>query len=181
MSFARRIINKLRGNMDVDSLIKKGLVIGENVFINFGCIIDESFCWLIEIGNNVTLAPNVHILAHDASTKKELGYTKLGGVKIGNNVFIGASTIILPGVKIGNNVVIGAGSVITKNVSDNTVVVGNPAIVISSYEEYMSKQKKKLNAAYVYDESYTVRGNVTAEKKQKMKKEIGTEKSGFII
>lgn len=82
MSFTRRVINKLRGNMDVDSLIKKGLIIGENVFINFGCIIDESSCWLIEIGNNVTFAPNVHILAHDASTKKELGYTKLGGLKL---------------------------------------------------------------------------------------------------
>lgn len=76
---------------------------------------------------------------------------------------------------------VGAGSVITKNVLDNTVVVGNPAVVIASYEEYMSKQKKKLNTAYVYDESYTVRGNVTDRKKQKMKKEIGTEKSGFII
>jgi len=75
----RTIINKLRGVTDVPTLIKKGLIIGENVFINFGCIIDESFCWLISIGNNVTLAPNVHILAHDASTKKALGYTKIGG------------------------------------------------------------------------------------------------------
>ena len=77
----RTIINKLRGNTDVPTLVKKGLTIGENVFINFGCIIDESFCWCISIGNNVTLAPNVHILAHDASTKNELGYTKLGGGK----------------------------------------------------------------------------------------------------
>ena len=75
----RTIIHKLRGVTDVPSLIKKGLIIGENVFINFGCIIDESFCWLITIGDNVTLAPNVHILAHDASTKKSLGYTKMGG------------------------------------------------------------------------------------------------------
>ena len=167
--------------MDLESLVKKGLVIGENVFINFGCIIDESFCWLIEIGNDVTLAPNVHILAHDASTKKELGYTKLGGVKIGDNVFIGAGTIILPGVKIGNRVVIGAGSVITKNVQDNSLVVGNPAVVIGTYEDYINKHKEKYKNAYVYDESYTIRGNVTVEKKQKMKKEIGTEKSGFII
>lgn len=181
MSLTRRIINKLRGHMDLESLVKKGLVIGENVFINFGCIIDESFCWLIEIGNDVTLAPNVHILAHDASTKKELGYTKLGGVKIGDNVFIGAGTIILPGVKIGNRVVIGAGSVITKNVQDNSLVVGNPAVVIGTYEDYINKHKEKYKNAYVYDESYTIRGNVTVEKKQKMKKEIGTEKSGFII
>lgn len=75
----RSILNKIRGNMDVPSLKKKGLKVGNNVFINFGCIIDESFCWLISIGDNVTLAPNVHILAHDASTKKELGYTKMGG------------------------------------------------------------------------------------------------------
>lgn len=75
----RSLINKLRGVTDVPSLMKKGLSIGENVFINFGCVIDESFCWLIQIGNNVTLAPNVHILAHDASTKKALGYTKMGG------------------------------------------------------------------------------------------------------
>ena len=75
----RSLINKFRGVTDVPSLMKKGLSVGENVFINFGCIIDESFCWLISIGNNVTLAPNVHILAHDASTKKALGYTKMGG------------------------------------------------------------------------------------------------------
>jgi maltose O-acetyltransferase len=75
----RSLINKLRGVTDVPSLMKKGLSVGENVFTNFGCIIDESFCWLISIGNNVTLAPNVHILAHDASTKKALGYTKMGG------------------------------------------------------------------------------------------------------
>lgn len=40
----RTIINKFRGVMDLPSLVKKGLTIGENVFINFGCIIDESFC-----------------------------------------------------------------------------------------------------------------------------------------
>ena len=77
----RTIINKFRGNTDVPTLIKRGLIVGSNVFINFGCIIDESFCWLISIGNNVTLAPNVHILAHDASTKKALGFTKIGGGK----------------------------------------------------------------------------------------------------
>lgn len=77
----RSIINKLRGNTDIPALIRKGLSVGKDVFINFGCIIDDSFCWLISIGDHVTLAPNVHILAHDASTKKELGYTKIGGGK----------------------------------------------------------------------------------------------------
>lgn len=146
----RTIINKLRGVTDVPSLIKKGLIIGENVFINFGCIIDESFCWLISIGNNVTLAPNVHILAHDASTKKALGYTKMGGVTIGNDVFIGAGTIILPGCRIGNKVIVGAGSVVTKDVPDNSVAVGNPANVICSYDAYLEKQKTKLNSSTTF-------------------------------
>lgn len=143
----RSIINKLRGNTDIPTLIKKGLSVGEDVFINFGCIIDESFCWLISIGDHVTLAPNVHILAHDASTKKELGYTKIGGVNIGNYVFVGAGSILLPGVSIGNRVVIGAGSVVTKNIPDNSLAVGNPAKVICTYDEYMSKQRNLMENA----------------------------------
>ena len=74
------------------------------------CIIDPGHCWLISVGDRVTLAPRVHILAHDASLKETLGYTKIGRVKIGNDVFIGANTTILPGVTIGDKVVIGANS-----------------------------------------------------------------------
>lgn len=181
MSLTRRIINKLRGNMDVESLVKKGLTIGENVFINFGCIIDESFCWLIEIGNNVTLAPNVHILAHDASTKKELGYTKLGGVKIGNNVFVGAGSIILPGVTVGDKVIVGAGSVVTKDIQRNSVVAGNPVRCICSYDDYMNKEKMRIDIAHLYDKSYTIHGNVTIEKKEQMKRELKASKNGFIV
>jgi maltose O-acetyltransferase len=181
MSLYRRLINKIRGNMDVDSLVQKGLIVGENVFINFGCVIDESFCWLIELGNNVTLAPHVHILAHDASTKRELGYTKLGGVKIGNNVFIGAGTIILPGTNIGDRVVVGAGSIVTKNIPDNSLAIGNPAKVVCSYDEYMSRQKDKMKSAYIYSKDFTIYGNVTTNKKDKMKQELGTENTGFIV
>ena len=75
---------------------------------------------------------------------------------------------------------IGAGSVITKDVPNNSLVTGNPASVVSSYDDYMKKQKIKFETAHVYDENYTFRGHITADKKQKMKQEIGTEKSGFI-
>ncbi len=136
----RTIINKIRGVTDISTCIKRGLTIGENVYINYGCDIDSDFCWLITIGSNVTLAPKVHILAHDASTKRELGYTKIGKVTIGSNVFIGANTIILPSVTIGDKVVIGAGSVVTKDIPTNSVAAGNPARVICSYDEYMQRQ-----------------------------------------
>ena len=144
----RRIINKIRGVMDIPTLVKKGLTLGDNVFINWGGCIDESFCWLITIGNNVTLAPNVHILAHDASTKKALGYTKIGKVIIGNNVFIGASSIVLPGVTVGDNVIIGAGSIVTRDIPSDCVVAGNPARIICSYSDYLKKEKERMKITF---------------------------------
>ena len=146
----KSIINRLRGNMDLPSLIKNGLSIGEDVFINFGCVIDKSFCYLITIGNHVTLAPNVHILAHDASTKRELGYTKMGKVVIGDNVFIGAGSIILPGVHIGDRVIVGAGSVVTKSIPGNSVAAGNPAKVICTYDAYMRRQKEQIDSMHTF-------------------------------
>lgn len=122
LKIIKKYRNKLIKEEDLEELIKRGLIIGKNFSMQKGCILDSSHCWLIEIGDNVTLAPRVHILAHDASTKRELGYTKIGRVKIGNNVFIGANTTILPNVKIGNNVIIGANSLISKDILDNMVV-----------------------------------------------------------
>lgn len=113
-------------------LINRGLIVGENFSRQPGCIIDKFHSWLISIGNNVTLAPRVHILAHDASTKVHLGYTKIGRVEIGNNVFVGADSIVLPNVKIGDNVIIGSGSVVSKDIPENSVVIGVPARVIQN-------------------------------------------------
>lgn len=64
-----KVKSLIRGTINLDKLIKQGLVIGENFHAQEGVIIDPGHCWLIEIGSNVTLAPRVHILAHDASTK----------------------------------------------------------------------------------------------------------------
>lgn len=56
--------------------------------------------------------------------KKILGYSRVGRIDIGNDVFIGASSIVLPNVKIGDKVIVGAGSIVTKDIPDNSVVVG---------------------------------------------------------
>ena len=146
----KSILNRLRGRVDLPTLVRDGLTVGEDVFVNFGCIIDRSFCYLITIGSHVTLAPNVHILAHDASTKRELGCTKMGKVTIGDHVFIGAGTIVLPGVSIGDHVVIGAGSVVSKDIPSNSVAAGNPAKVICTYDAYMDKQKNLMESMPVF-------------------------------
>lgn len=134
------IITKLK----VKKWLRKGLVLGQNVEIERGCSIDPSFPWLIEIGNNVTLAPEVCILSHDASMKYSNGKTKLGRVKIGDNVFIGTKSVILPGVYIGNNSIIGASSVVASNIPDNSVVCGSPARIISTTEQFKKKNEEKI-------------------------------------
>ena len=62
-------ISRIRGEVSINELINRGLIIGNNFKCLNQVIIDDSHPWLIEIGDNVTLAPRVHILAHDASTK----------------------------------------------------------------------------------------------------------------
>jgi maltose O-acetyltransferase len=85
------------------------------------------------------LAARVQIVAHDASSKLFLGYDKIGKVVIGDNVFIGQNTIILPNVTIVNRVIIGAGSVVTRDIPSNSVAAGNPARVKCMLDEYMEK------------------------------------------
>ena len=180
-NFIDVIKSKVRGTYNLRQLIRDGLKIGDNVHIMEECKLDPSHCWLIEIGNNVTLAPRVHILAHDASTKKELNYVRIQKVKIGNNVFIGAGSIILPGVKIGDNVIVGAGSVVSRSLDGNGVYAGVPAKKITDYDSYMDKHRKNIESgAYpVFDETYKI-GNITEDKKKEMINLV-LNQEGYII
>jgi acetyltransferase-like isoleucine patch superfamily enzyme len=64
-------------------------------------------------------------------------------IEVGNNVYIGVRSIILPGVKIGNECIIAAGSVVTKDVPDHSVVGGVPARFIKSTDDYLKGLKQK--------------------------------------
>lgn len=109
------------------------------------------------------------ILAHDNSLKRHIGILKVGRVRIGDNVFIGANSLILPNVQIGNNVIIGADSVVTRNVPDNVVVAGNPARIIKSTEAYVEKFRQILNRKSLLNRSYSPL-NLTEQKKNDIKK-----------
>ena len=179
MNFIKELLYRIRGEYTTDKLIKMGLTVGKNFNRLNGVILDPSHCWLIKIGDNVTIAPRVHILAHDASTKMFLDYTKIGCVNIGNNVFIGAESVVLPGVTIGNNVIIGANSTVTHNIPDNSVVVGSPAKVICSLDDYLNKERIKMNNSVVYDEKFTIAGNISDEMKKQQAEEL-TDRIGYV-
>lgn len=180
MNYIKEIVYRLRGEYTTERLIKRGMKVGANFKRLKGVILDDSHCWLIEIGDNVTLAPRVHILCHDASTKGFLDYTKIGRVTIGNNVFIGAESVVLPGVTIGNNVIVGANSTVTHDVPDNSVVVGSPAKILCSLEEYLEKERNRIKDVPCYGKEYTLRENVSMEKRMEQKKDL-KGKIGYII
>lgn len=176
----KELVYRLRGNYTVDKLIKMGLCVGKNFNPQQGYNLDPSHCWLITIGDDVTFGPNVCVLAHDASMHGALGYTKIGRVTIGDRVFVGAGSIILPGVTIGDDAVIGAGSVVTKDVPGGYVFAGNPAGLIGTTEQFLDKHRVQMQTRPVYDESYTLRENVSAQKKAQQKEQL-TNGVGYIL
>lgn len=104
------------------------LEIGDDVFLNFNCIVLDRF--RVSIGAQTTIGPGVQILSADhprdpMSRRKHL----LTGspVAVGENVWIGGGAIVLPGVTIGDNAIIGAGAVVVHDVPPGVTVVGNPA------------------------------------------------------
>ncbi|HUT58720.1 MAG TPA: acyltransferase [Phycisphaerae bacterium] len=101
-----------------------GMRIDPSARIAFGARLDKTNPQGIVIGPESYIASGALILAHDfaRSTRAE--------TIIGCQCFIGANAIILPGVKIGDNVIVGAGAVVARDVGPNSIVVGNPARVI---------------------------------------------------
>lgn len=176
LNFFRNIYKKIYLN----HLRKRGLAVGKNLQLEKGCNIDANFPWLITIGDNVTIASWVYLVAHDGAAQKHVGYSKVGKIKIGNNVFIGARSIVLPNVEIGDNCVIGANSVVTKSIPANYVATGNPARVVMSIEEYTNRLKRNMELLPVYDWEYTISGGVDAKKKEQMNKELEGS-GGFIV
>lgn len=148
MNLLNEIIYRFLGEYTTERLVKMGLKVGRNFGRLNGVILDPSHCWFITIGDNVTLASRVHILAHDASTKFYLNYTHIGRVNIDNNVFIDAN------------------STVTKDIPSNCVYAGNPARFICTTEDYINKNLMEHNI--LYNEEYTLRKNISKDKKVKM-------------
>ena len=114
----------------------KRIEIGKNFFANYNCTIIDT--GMVRIGDNCQFAPNVGIYTaghpvHPAARNSlyEYGFD----ITIGDHVWIGANTVVLPGVTIGSNTVIGAGSVVNRSIPEWCMAAGNPCRVIRQITE----------------------------------------------
>ncbi len=161
-----RLLNAKK-KLYLEDLQRKGLKLGTNVGFVDTFFIDPSHCFLVEIGDNCVICPNVRFIAHDASIKHLVGYTKIGKITIRDSCFIGDSSIILPNVSIGPKSIVGAGSVVTKDIPPNSVAAGNPASVLCSIEEYLQKIERLGLGKKVFSREYHI-DNINEERKNEI-------------
>lgn len=141
---------------------KLGVKIGKRCTFIGDNISFSSEPYLINIGNDVRVSFDVCFITHDGGThvlrKQNPEVCIYGQIIVGNNVFIGARSIILPNTKIGNNSIVGAGSLVTKDIPDNEVWGGIPAHKICTVDEY--KKKNEKNFSYILNKDYNTKKKV---------------------
>jgi maltose O-acetyltransferase len=134
----------------MDQLIARhrasGVTIGERTNI-FDTAIDPVFPGLLTIGDDCIITGSA-ILTHDGSLVPSQGLQRAGRVVIGDRVFVGLRTVILPGVTIGSDVIIGAGSIVARDVPDRMVFAGNPAPMIASLDEWLARREDDPNVMH---------------------------------
>jgi len=170
----QRVISRLRGDSDADRLVARGLQLGENAYINASARLDGVALWLISIGDDSVIGPCVQILAHDATTRREIGYSIVAPVTIGDRVFIGAGSILLPGATIGDDAIVGAGSVIRGHVPAGKLVVGNPPLVVCDTEEYIARHRRRMEESPCWpSQGWTVKRGITKQRMREMREVLG--------
>lgn len=135
IAIMNKLFNKIGKNVWIEPDFRceygKNISIGNDVYINFGCIILD--CAEVTIGNNVLLGPNVGIYVVNHSFDPEeraQGGCSGRPVHICDKVWLGGDVKILSGVTIGEGSIIGTGSIVTKNVPVGVIAAGNPCKII---------------------------------------------------
>lgn len=124
-------------HMWANFFLPKNISIGEDTIVGDHAFLDGRE--QLKIGNHVDIASSVLIYNSEHDLESETFKAHDDAVEIGDYVFLGPRSIILPGVTIGKGAVVAAGAVVTKNVPDFAIVGGVPAKIIGE------RQSKKLN------------------------------------
>jgi maltose O-acetyltransferase len=179
--FKRRTLQRVRGEVNVDRLVAQGLELGAGVFIGQGVFLDAGHPWLISIGDDSIITAGTVVLTHDASAKLQTGFTKIGRVSIGKRVFVGAGAVILPGSTIGDDSIVGALTVVRGDVPAGSVVIGNPAMIVSDVESFAEKHRVAATHAPVWPHAGWVAGQgITDAHKQAQRDALGVGASGYL-
>lgn len=152
-----------RDRLRLKSLMKRGLKVGKNVYIFENVWLDHGYPYLIEIGDNCRISGNVMILAHDATTFKDLGVTRIAPVRILEGTFIGYGAIILPGVTIGPRALIAAGSVVNRSIPEGKAAAGNPARIYGEYSEILQRHREAATEENIFEIEDFEKGIVSPE------------------
>lgn len=131
----RRLLGKTGDNILIEQPFYcdygYNIKVGENFYANFNLVILDGAP--VTFGDNVFIAPDCgfYTAGHPIdATERNKGLEYARPITVGNNVWFGAKTCVLPGVTIGDNCVIGAGSVVVHDIPSDSVAVGNPCRVI---------------------------------------------------
>jgi acetyltransferase-like isoleucine patch superfamily enzyme len=109
----------------------RGVKVGDDVLIGYDTIIETSYPWLVSIGKNSAIGMRVTIIGHFLGAESLVRKNGEVSIQIGENVWIGPGSLILPNVTIGNGSVVAAGSIVSNSVPPGTLVQGNPAIAVA--------------------------------------------------
>ena len=141
-----KIISRLKREKNQETLLrffrKEGISLGEDTRIYSNIVTSEPH--LIQIGSNTTVSVDVKFVTHDNSISKVLPDASdlFGRIRIGDNCFIGESSVIMYGVTLADNIIVAAGSVVTRSFDESNVIIGgNPARRISTWESFAEKSR----------------------------------------
>ncbi|MBB5264582.1 maltose O-acetyltransferase [Catenibacillus scindens] len=151
----RSLLKELLGSCDDEIFIKPpfkcdygyNIFVGKKFFANFDCVMLDAAP--IYIGDNCLMGPKTCVYAVNhpmTAAERATGAAKGKAVHIGDNVWFGGNCVVLPGVTIGDNVVVGAGSVVVHDLPDNCLAVGNPARVVRYID-----QEERNEFSYILD------------------------------
>lgn len=143
--------------------IRRGLIIGKNVYINKNVYFDGNHPHLIEIQDNCRISAGVRILAHDATSVRQIGATRVSRVRILEGTFIGEQAIILPGVTIGPNALITAGAVVNRDIGKDMCAAGNPARPYGKFSELVERNCKMITEDNLFDIQAYDNGQLSVE------------------
>lgn len=179
MKLLKKITKKFfKVETDLERAFRLGFRTGKNFQCYSPYAIDANWPWLISCGDDVLISSDVKLLAHDATPCKAGVSTKVGIIEIGNNVFVGAGSIVLCNTRIGDNVIIGAGSVVTRDIPSNSVYAGNPAKFVCSFEEWKMKheqnhKERPIFNEYRWDEWINASEEARVKQREKLKDGFG--------